>query len=151
MVSAFMDVKIFYLPHYAGNKLGFKHPGDSGFDLPAAVAEPVVIEPGSGKLIPCGFKIEVPHGYELQVRSRSGLASGSHVFVLNSPGTVDSSYRGEVKVMLFNLSGNSFTVEPGARIAQGVVSAVPQINLVEVMQLSETSRHDGGFGSTGII
>lgn len=149
-----MDIKILYLPHYVGGKLGFKHAGDSGFDMPAAVADSVIIEPVSFKLIPCGFKIEIPFGYELQVRSRSGLAAGSQVFVLNSPGTVDSSYRGEVKVILFNLSNNPFIVEPGARIAQGVVAAVPQITLVEAAEadeFSETSRLEDGFGSTGII
>lgn len=144
-----VDVKIKYLSNFNGEKLHFKHKGDSGFDLPAAVNDNINIEPMSCKIIPCGFKIELQEGYELQVRSRSGLALNNQIFTLNSPGTVDSSYRGEVKVILFNLSGMTFTIVPGMRIAQGVVMHVPTVVLTETGELNETSRNEGGFGSTG--
>ena len=122
----------------------------AGFDLPAAVAGPTVIEPGEIRVVPCGFAIAVPPGYEAQVRPRSGLASLHGVTLVNTPGTIDSDYRGEVMVPLINLGRAAFTVERGMRIAQMLVLPVPEVRLIEVQELDETGRGAGGFGHTGI-
>jgi dUTP pyrophosphatase len=121
----------------------------AGFDLPAAVTEPVVLAPGARALIPTGFAIALPEGYEGQVRPRSGLAVEHGVTVLNAPGTIDADYRGEVKVPLINLGDQPFTVTRGMRIAQLVVAAVALVRFVEAAELDETPRGQGGFGSTG--
>ena len=120
-----------------------------GFDLPAAVAEPVVLRPGDIRLVPCGFAMALPPGYEAQVRPRSGLASRHGVTLVNTPGTIDSDYRGEVQVPLINLGRSDFTVERGMRIAQMVVLPVPPVRLTEVEELDPTDRGAGGFGHTG--
>jgi dUTP pyrophosphatase len=131
------------------------HEGDSGFDFRANLSddEIVVIKPMERKLIPTGLYFEVPRGYELQVRPRSGLALKNGITVLNTPGTVDSNYRGEVKIILINLGNEDFTVNSGDRIAQGVISPVldkmwGELNKVSV--LNKSNREKGGFGSTGI-
>ena len=121
----------------------------AGFDLPAAVAGPTVIEPGEIRVIPCGFAMAIPPGYEAQVRPRSGLASLHGVTLVNTPGTIDSDYRGEVMVPLINLGRTAFTVERGMRIAQMLVLPVPEVRLIEVQELDETGRGPGGFGHTG--
>jgi len=121
----------------------------AGFDLPAAVAEPVVLPPGGRALIPTGFAVALPEGYEGQVRPRSGLAVEHGVTVLNAPGTIDADYRGEVKVPLINHGNLPFTVTRGMRIAQLVVAAVAHVTFVEATELDETGRGKGGFGSTG--
>jgi dUTP pyrophosphatase len=121
----------------------------AGFDLPAAVAEPVRIGPGEIRLIPCGFAMAVPKGYEAQVRPRSGLASRFGITMVNAPGTIDSDYRGEVQVPLINLGREPFTVERGTRIAQMLILPVPSVKIVEVTELDETSRGTKGFGHTG--
>lgn len=121
----------------------------SGFDLAAAVREPVVLAPGQIQLIPCGFSMAVPRGYEVQIRPRSGLACRHGVTLINAPGTVDSDYRGEVQVAVVNLGREPFTVERGMRIAQMVVCAVPPVRLLEVQELDVTVRGPGGFGHTG--
>lgn len=121
----------------------------AGFDLPAAVIEPVVLQPGEIRLIPCGFAMAVPPGYEAQIRPRSGLASKFGITLINTPGTIDSDYRGEVHVPLINLGQAPFTVERGARIAQMVIAPVPAVTMAEVKELDETSRGSGGFGHTG--
>jgi dUTP pyrophosphatase len=121
----------------------------AGFDLAAAVAEPVVLQPGEIRLIPCGFAMALPAGYEAQVRPRSGLSSRHGVTLVNSPGTIDADYRGEVRVPLINHGKAPFTIERGMRIAQMVVMPVPPVELVEVDELDETSRGQGGFGHTG--
>lgn len=121
----------------------------AGFDLPAAVAEPVVLRPGDIRLVPCGFAMALPPGYEAQVRPRSGLASRHGVTLVNSPGTIDSDYRGEVQVPLINLGRADFTVERGMRVAQMLVLPVPPVRLVEVDELDVTDRGAGGFGHTG--
>ena len=121
----------------------------AGFDLHAGVTEPTKIDPGQILLVPCGFAMALPDGYEAQIRPRSGLASKFGVTLVNSPGTIDSDYRGEVKVPLINLGKESFTIEPGTRIAQMLVLPVPKVNLVEVDELDETARGKGGFGHTG--
>jgi dUTP pyrophosphatase len=121
----------------------------AGMDLPAAVEQDVILEPGQRALIPTGLAIALPGGYEAQIRPRSGLAARNGVTVLNTPGTVDADYRGEVKVILANLGDQPFTVTRGARIAQMVIAPVVQALLEEVAELPETARGIGGFGSTG--
>src|SRR5687768_18412148 len=121
----------------------------AGFDLHAGVAEATVLQPGDIRLIPCGFAMAIPPGYEAQVRPRSGLASKHGVTLVNSPGTIDADYRGEVHVPLINHGQAPFTVERGMRVAQMVVLPVPPVRLIEVDELDETDRGHGGFGHTG--
>jgi deoxyuridine 5''-triphosphate nucleotidohydrolase (dut) len=121
----------------------------AGFDLHAAVAEPVVLAPGERKLIPTGFAMAMPKELEAQIRPRSGLAFKHGITCLNSPGTIDADYRGEVKVLLVNLGQEAFAIERGERIAQMVFQTVPQVSLEEVDELSDTLRGEGGFGHTG--
>jgi dUTP pyrophosphatase len=121
----------------------------AGFDLPAAVSEPAVLAPGDIRLVPCGFAMALPPGYEAQVRPRSGMASRHGVTLVNTPGTIDADYRGEVQVPLINLGRLPFTVERGMRVAQMVVLPVPRVRLMEVDELDETARGSGGFGHTG--
>jgi dUTP pyrophosphatase len=121
----------------------------AGFDLPAAVAEPVTLQPGDIRLIPCGFALAIPKGYEGQVRPRSGLSSKHGITLVNTPGTIDSDYRGEVHVPLINLGKAPFTVERNTRIAQLLILPIPPVRLIEVDELDETSRGSGGFGHTG--
>jgi len=123
--------------------------GAAGLDLAAAIAESMVLEPGAFTLVPCGFAIALPEGLEAQVRPRSGLASRHGVTVLNAPGTIDSDYRGEVKVILINHGREPFTVAPGMRIAQLVVAAVSRITWEPMPRLPATERAAGGFGHTG--
>lgn len=125
-------------------------PGSAGLDLRAAVPEEVRIEPGGRLLIPTGFAMELPDGWEGQVRPRSGLAVRHGVTVANAPGTIDSDYRGEVKVSLINLGAEAISIRRGDRIAQLVVSRTPRITVEEVAELSDTHRGRGGFGSTGL-
>ena len=146
------DVQITVLPHAEG--LALPEPsttGSAGLDLRAAVPEdaPVVLEPGGFALVPTGLQVALPPGTEGQVRPRSGLAAKFGVTVLNSPGTVDADYRGEVKVILVNHGSESFEVTRGERIAQMVVAQYVPVRLVPVESLDETARGAGGFGSTG--
>jgi dUTP pyrophosphatase len=125
-------------------------PGSSGCDVVAAVEGEIVISPGERVLIPTGFRYEIPPGYEVQVRSRSGLAVKHGVMVLNSPGTIDSDYRGEVKVILINLGSLPFTIRRGDRIAQVVALRIAsELAFTETGKVGETQRGDGGFGSSG--
>ncbi len=121
----------------------------AGFDLSAAVSEPVTLHPGEIRLVPCGFSLGVPHGYEAQIRPRSGLASKHGITMVNAPGTIDSDYRGEVQVPLINLGRQPFVIERGMRIAQMLILPVPQVEMIEVEQLDETKRGTRGFGHTG--
>ena len=121
----------------------------AGLDLCAALAEPMTIDPGEIVLVPCGFAVALPVGYEAQVRPRSGLATKHGISVANAPGTIDSDYRGPVKVSLINLGRESFVVEPKMRIAQMIVAPVARCAIEEVEALDETVRGCGGFGSTG--
>ena len=121
----------------------------AGMDLCAAVKEPVVLKPGDIRLVPCGFQMAMPAGWEAQVRPRSGLSSRHGITLVNSPGTIDADYRGEVQAPLINLGREPFTVERGMRIAQLVIQQVPRVTAVEVQQLDETERGAGGFGHTG--
>jgi dUTP pyrophosphatase len=131
------------LPAYATEQ-------SAGLDLRANLSEPVVLHPLERKLIPTGLHIALPVGYEAQVRPRSGLALKHGLTVLNSPGTIDADYRGEIGVVLINLSQDDFTIGDGERIAQLVVARCEQAELVEVEQLDETERGEGGYGHTGV-
>ncbi len=128
----------------------YQSAGAAGADVCACVSQALVIEPQSTVLVPCGFAVAVPEGFELQIRPRSGLALKNGIHVSNSPGTIDSDYRGEIKVILFNSSSKSFTIEPGMRIAQAVLSPVYRAIFVDKYVLSVTERGRGGFGSTGL-
>jgi dUTP pyrophosphatase len=121
----------------------------AGMDLRAHLAEAITLAPLERRLIPTGLYIELPEGYEAQVRPRSGLAYKHGITVLNAPGTIDADYRGEVGVLLINLSNTSFVIENGERIAQMVVAPYTQVNWVATEQLSDSERGSGGFGSTG--
>ena len=145
-------VPLQWLPHGAGLPLPKVQTAlSAGADLCAAVPAdaPVTLIPGARAIIPCGFAMALPAGYEAQVRPRSGLAAKHGVTVLNSPGTVDADYRGEVKVILVNLGQDDFVVTRGERVAQMVIAAVVQPAFAEVEELDETIRGSGGFGSTG--
>ena len=149
-MSSPITVRIKRAPGASDLPLPLRMTADSaGFDLPAAVREPVTIAPGERRLIPCGFHMALPPGYEAQVRPRSGLASKHGVTLVNSPGTIDADYRGEVHVPLINHGDAPFTVERGMRVAQMVVLPVPPVQFVEVDDLDETGRGQGGFGHTG--
>jgi dUTP pyrophosphatase len=126
--------------------------GAAGFDLRAAVPgnAPLLLRPGERLLVPTGFACAVPHGYEMQVRPRSGIAVKHGVSVANTPGTVDSDYRGPLMVCLINLGSEPFAIRRGDRIAQAVVAPAPQLTLIEVDDLDATVRGEGGFGSTGM-
>ncbi|MBN2067666.1 MAG: dUTP diphosphatase [Candidatus Diapherotrites archaeon] len=126
----------------------YAHPGDSGMDLYSS--EDIVLKPGERKLVKTGIKIAVPEGFEAQVRPKSGIAVKNGVTVLNTPGTIDSGYRGEVQVILVNLGKEAFKVEKGKKIAQLVIAKVEQAEIEEVEKLDDTSRNTGGFGSTGL-
>lgn len=142
-----MKVKVinrsaFALPSYAT-------PLSAGVDLKANLSEAITLKPLERSLVPTGLFLAIPAGYEAQVRPRSGLAAKHGITVLNSPGTIDADYRGEVKVILVNLSPEPFVIEPGERIAQLVVARCEQVSWEEVERLDETERGAGGFGSTG--
>ncbi len=138
------------LPHAEGLELpAYASSGAAGADLRAAVSEDLIIPPLGRALVPSGLVFDIPEGFEIQVRPRSGLAARHGVTVLNAPGTVDCDYRGEVMAILVNLSAEPFTVTRGERIAQLVVAPAPQARFAEVESVGETARGAGGFGSTG--
>ena len=124
--------------------------GSSGMDVAAALEEPITLIPGGRALVPTGFKLAIPEGFECQVRPRSGLAFKHGVTLLNTPGTIDSDYRGELKLLLINLGQEPFTIQRGDRIAQLVFASALQVTLSEVTSIEETARNGGGFGHTGI-
>ncbi len=143
-------VAIRQLANAAGLALPAYATADSaGVDLLAAVADDVIIAPGDRAMIPTGVAIALPSGYEAQVRPRSGLAAKSGITILNSPGTIDADYRGEIAVILANLGNAPFTVNRGLRIAQMVIAPVGRVQWRRVTELPETARGSGGFGSTG--
>ncbi len=131
------------LPKYETN-------GSSGMDLSANIDKQVKIEPGKTSIIPTGISVAIPENFEIQIRPRSGLAAKNQISVLNTPGTIDADYRGELKVILINLSNKTFVVEGGARIAQMVLCPIVKAKFKEVDNLDDTSRGTGGFGSTGL-
>lgn len=124
--------------------------GASGADLKAFITKDIAIAPGKSALVPTGLRFEIPKGYELQIRPRSGLALKNQITVLNTPGTIDADYRGEVGVILINHSTEDFIVKPGMRIAQLVITPVLQANFISVEDLTTTARGAGGFGHTGL-
>ena len=130
------------LPHYAT-------PGSAGMDIRAAIKEDVILKPGVVELIPTNISVEIPIGYEIQVRPRSGLAANHSIGILNSPGTIDSDYRGEVKIIIMNFGKEDFKISKGDRIAQLIVSKVYTAKIEEVKDLNSSHRGEGGFGHTG--
>lgn len=143
-----MELKILRLPH---NKVlpEYKTDGASGMDLSAAIEEPVTLKSLERKLIPTGIKIEIPNGYEAQVRARSGLSIKHGITLINAIGTIDADYRGEVCVPVVNLSAEEYTIQPQERIAQMVICKVEKGDITVTEELCETERGCGGFGSTG--
>ncbi|MBK8922936.1 MAG: dUTP diphosphatase [Saprospirales bacterium] len=136
----------------SGNPLPkYETPGSAGMDLRASIDAPVTLAPLERALIPTGLFIQLPQGYEAQIRARSGLAIKRGLTMLNSPGTIDSDYRGEIKCIVVNLSNEFQTIEPGERIAQMIIARYEQIAWEEVNALEETGRSSGGFGSTGFV
>ena len=127
----------------------YKTEGASGMDLMAFIKEPITLKPKSSCLVPTGLSVAFSNDFEIQIRPRSGLAAKNQITVLNTPGTIDADYRGEIKVILINLSDKSFIVEKGARIAQMVLCPITKAVFREVESLDETQRGSGGFGSTG--
>ena len=146
-----VPVKVLRLPHFQGlPPLKAATPGSAGIDLYAAITDPIRLNTvGSSAIIPTGIKLEIPVGFEVQIRPRSGLAANHGVTVLNTPGTIDSDYRGEIKVILINMGTKRFTIQRGDRIAQMLVKPVIVPVLSYVEELSETTRGQGGLGSTG--
>nr|WP_025826909.1 dUTP diphosphatase [Acetobacter persici] len=148
--KAGLTVRVQRLPHGQDLPLpSYATAGAAGMDLLAAVAEPVMLQPGGRTVIPTGLCIALPPGYELQVRPRSGLALKHGIVLPNSPGTIDEDYRGEVGVIVLNAGETPFTVEHGMRIAQAVIAPVERVSWAECESLDETARGAGGFGSTG--
>ena len=127
----------------------YKTSGSSGMDIMAFTKQKVTINPGKTAIIPTGIAVAIPKNYEIQIRPRSGLAANKSISVLNTPGTIDSDYRGEIKIILINLSKKSFKVKSGDRIAQMILSPITKGNFKEVKNLPKTIRGKGGFGSTG--
>ena len=144
-----MNVKITLLKHGPKVLPEYATEGSAGVDIVAAIQEPISIRPGERILVPSGFKLQIPAEYEVQIRPRSGLAIKHGITVLNSPGTIDSDYRGEIGIILINHGKNKFIVNPKDRIAQMVICKVTKMNLVKVSLLNNTERGSGGFGSTG--
>jgi len=147
-----VTLRILRLPHGEGLPLpAYQSDHAAGFDLVAAVPEDgtLTLAPSDRVLVPTGLIFELPDGYEAQVRPRSGLALKHGITVLNSPGTIDADYRGEVKVLLVNLGSDTFLIQRGDRIAQAVIAPVTHVDIVEAQALSDTGRGQGGFGSTG--
>lgn len=138
-------------PHFSGLELpSYQTPGSSGFDLLAAIQEEIILVPGERALIPTGISMAIPSGFEAQIRPRSGLALRHGITLLNTPGTIDSDYRGEIKVIVINLGQETFVLQRGMRIAQCVIASVVKVQLMTADDLGETVRGSGGFGHTGI-
>lgn len=145
-----VPVRVVVLPHAEGLPLpAWQTEGSAGADVRAALTEPLVLEPGERRLVPTGLRVALPPGWELQVRPRSGLAAKHGVTVINSPGTIDADYRGELLVPLVNLGREPFRVERGERVAQLVLAPVYRAEWQVVAELDNTARGVGGFGSTG--
>ena len=123
--------------------------GSSGLDLAACINKNIEIKPGKSEIIPTGIAVSIPKNFEIQIRPRSGLAAKNNISVLNSPGTIDSDYRGEIKVIIYNHGNEDFTINNGDRIAQMVLAPIVKIELEEILDLPKTIRDMGGFGSTG--
>ena len=145
-------VQVRPLPHFDGLELpAYETSGSAGMDVRAALpaGDPLTLKPGARAMVPTGLSVAIPEGYEIQVRPRSGLAARHGLTCLNTPGTIDSDYRGEIKVILINLGAEAFVIQRGERIAQLVLAPVTRLAWSEVAALDETARGAGGFGSTG--
>lgn len=142
LIKKLPNLKDIPLPHYATAQ-------SAGMDLSAAIDEPLIIKSGQVEIVPTGIAIALPAGTEAQIRPRSGLAAKNSITVLNSPGTIDADYRGEIKAILINHGPEDFTITPGMRIAQMVIAKYEHVQLKEVDSLDDTDRGTGGFGSTG--
>jgi len=146
-----IQVRIQRLAHAGDLPLpAYESAGAAGLDVRAAIPEALTLEPGDIARVPTGFALEVPAGFEMQIRPRSGLASKHGVTLANSPATIDSDYRGEIVIALVNLGREAFRIEPGMRIAQMVLARIPRVEWVEADELSVTTRGAGGFGHTGV-
>lgn len=147
----YLELPIKTHPHFQGLELPqYQTKHASGFDLLAAVSEDQILKPGQRTLVPTGISMAIPPGYEAQIRPRSGLAIKHGITMLNTPGTIDSDYRGEVKIILINLGQESFVIQRGMRIAQCVIASVVKAALVLADNLDQTRRGSGGFGHTGL-
>jgi dUTP pyrophosphatase len=146
-----LSVHIMKCGDISGTLPAYATAGSAGMDITAALAEPMILEPGAIVMIPTGIAIALPQGFECQVRSRSGLAAKHGIFALNAPGTIDSDYRGEIKVILANSGKSSYAIQPGERIAQLVIARYETVQWELVNTLDETDRGTGGFGSTGTL
>jgi dUTP pyrophosphatase len=149
MLGAAVGVKVHCLSHFKGELPRYETSGASGLDVRASLDQSVIVEPGQRVLIPTGLSLEIPFGYEIQVRPRSGWALKEGMSVLNSPGTIDADYRGELKIILANLGTHNVVIKDQDRIAQIVLCPVVQLQWEPVERLTETQRGQGGFGSTG--
>ncbi len=146
-----MKIQFKKLPHAEDLPLpSYESEFAAGMDIRAALENPIILQPGERQLIPSGLKMAMPQGYEAQIRPRSGLAYRHGITMLNTPGTIDADYRGELKMLAVNLGDEKFTINHGDRIAQMVIAPVIQAEVNEVETLSATERGDGGFGSTGV-
>ena len=145
-----VNLKIKKLAHYQGPLPAYQSTLASGFDVRAQIAESITLKPGDKTMISTGLSFEIPEGFEIQSRPRSGLAAKNGITVLNTPGTIDADYRGEVKIILINLGQAEFTIHNQDRIAQLILAPVVQAEFELVENLSETERGSGGFGSTGV-
>jgi dUTP pyrophosphatase len=145
-----VNMKVKTWPHFKGELPKYETAFASGFDVRAQLTQSIRLEPGKSCMVPTGLSFEIPVGYEIQVRPRSGLAAKKGITVLNTPGTVDADYRGEVKVILINLGTEMFEINDQERIAQMVLCPVLQAKMELVTELSDTARGVGGFGSTGV-
>ncbi len=144
-----MKLRLRRLPNFKGELPAYQSKGASGFDVRACLEAPLVLQPGQRTLIPTGLSFEIPEGFELQARPRSGLAAKQGLSLLNTPGTIDADYRGEVKIILVNLGQETVTIQDQERIAQLVLCPIFQAQFEVVDELSSTLRGEGGFGSTG--
>ena len=151
MMNGHIELSVRRLPHAQGLPLpAYKSAHAAGMDLPAAISEDMKLAPGERRLVPTGFAIAVPNGYEAQIRPRSGLSTKHGITLVNAPGTIDADYRGEIMVALVNLGEAAFTLTRGTRIAQMVVAPVMRCAFNEVDELPHTERGADGFGSTGV-
>lgn len=150
MSSKQVSVQVETLSHFRGALPVYQTSGAAGLDVCAMLSEPLVLQPGERALVPTGLSVAVPLGYELQARPRSGLAIKHGISLVNSPGTIDSDYRGEIKLILINHGTSSFVIQPLDRVAQLVLAPVVQLQWEQVEKLDDTERGRGGFGSTGL-
>ncbi len=144
------NIEILTISEDESNLPEYSSTNASGADVRANIKDNIILKPGESILVPTGLKFAIPHGFEVQVRPRSGLALKHQITVLNTPGTIDSDYRGEVGIILINHGKNDFTITPGMRVAQLVVSKTIQAEFIQAGQLAETLRGSGGFGHTGL-